>query len=135
MDSYSTIRVSVCMSLIPYRQVLVWLYNSLSRFLKKLIKFWPPPKMWFIYAKKWPMQNIFSVVQKLWPHKAFKKTPNSLIGVKNSLQRKYGFMVLPEKVLRSRIRNCYPFQNISLLAGVSIWRSDIFLPWVRILHL
>ena len=62
------------------------------------------------------MQIFFSVVQKLWPHKAFKKTPYSLIGVKNSLQRKYGFMVLPEKVLRSRIRNKRPFQNTILLA-------------------
>ena len=59
---------------------------------------------------------IFSVVQKLWPNKAFKNTPTSLTGVKKSLQRKYGFMVLTETVLRHRLRNQSPFQNIMLLA-------------------
>ncbi len=33
-----------------------------------------------------------------------------------SLQRKYGFMVLTEKALRSRLRNQSPFQIITLLA-------------------
>ena len=34
---------------------------------------------------------------------------------KNLPRQKFGFMVLPEMILRSRIRNFWPFQNSSLL--------------------
>ena len=34
---------------------------------------------------------------------------------KNLPRQKFGFMVLPEKILRSRIRNFWPFQNSSIL--------------------
>ena len=38
-----------------------------------------------------------------------------LMDAKNLPRQKYGFMVLPERILRSRIRNFWPFQNSSLL--------------------
>ena len=38
-----------------------------------------------------------------------------LMEAKNLPRQKFGFMVLPERILRSRIRNFLPFQNSSLL--------------------
>ena len=44
-------RVKCCY--IDYSVLMIgMIYISLSRPEKVLIKFWPPPKMWFIYAKK-----------------------------------------------------------------------------------
>ena len=36
------------------------------------------------------------------------------------MQQNYGFMVLPEKALRSRTRNFCPFQNILLLVALEM---------------
>ena len=70
---YITLYLSIQSNMVLANCVCFYIiYISLSRPEKILIKFWPPPKMWFIYAKKLPMQNIFSVMQKLRPHKPCK---------------------------------------------------------------
>ena len=61
------------------------------------------------------IKNFSFLLLKNFIKNALKKK-EALIGVKKSLHRKYGFMVLPEKVVRSRIGNKRPFQNTILLA-------------------
>merc|ERR1719468_1422018 len=110
--------------------VCIPLKLSHSLFTMKIIfiySHWPVPFFKKIDKILAPTQNVVHICQKMAHAKYFfcsakivtsqglQKTPNSPIGAKNSLQRKYGSMVLPEKVLRSRTRNKSPFQNTILL--------------------
>ena len=54
-------------------------------------------------------EQVLCPVISLWNYRA------PFMDVKNPLHQNYGFMVLPGKALKIRIRNFCPFQNITPL--------------------
>ena len=107
-------------------------YKKICKRITLIYTFLSPHQKW---QKNKPCQKKISVVQKLWPHKAFKNLPTSLKGVKNALHRKYGFIILLEKVLRSRLRKIKKFQNIIGKASFSqhFYLMFIHIKWVKLI--